>query len=84
MSFCLPCGLTVQQIIDGIGEAAELGLTAIGAAEFIPLVQAAEKLAEDGATMIQNGPSAQEVLTGEVDAEQAAGDAAEAAKFPKP
>ena len=37
----------------------------------------------DAAALLESGPTAEQVLTGEVDAEQAAAAAAEVAKFPK-
>lgn len=83
MSFCLPCGLTAQQVIEGLGELAQAGLTVLGQAELAALVPIIEKLAEDGAALIAQGPTAEQVLRTEVDAEQGAADALEDAKFPR-
>ena len=77
---CLLCGLTPQQIIEGMGELAQAGLSALGQPLLAQLVPFAEKLAEDAAALIE-GPTATEVLTTEVDTEQAAAVAAGKAKF---
>ena len=79
---CLPCGLTPQQIIHGAAELAQVGLSALGQPLLAQLVPVAEKLAADAAALIA-GPTAAEVLTTEVDAEQAATAAEENARFPK-
>lgn len=78
---CLLCGLTPQQIIEGAAELAQVGLSALGQPLLAQLVPVAEKLAQDAADLIANGPTATEVLTSEVDAEQAAAVAAGTAKF---
>ena len=81
MSLCLPCGLTVAQIIEGLGQLSSGLLTSVGQPELALLVPIVVKLAEDGAALIEQ-PSAAQTLQTEVDAEQGAGDAAEEAKFP--
>lgn len=81
MSFILSSGLTVEQVIEGLRELATLGLDVLEQAELVPLVDAAAKLAEDGAALIRTGPTDAEVLRSEVDAEQAGVDAAEDAKI---
>ena len=80
MSFQLPGGLTAQQLIDGLGELSVVGLGALGQPELAALVPLVVKLAEDGAALLAQ-PSANTVLKGEIDAEQAALAAAELAKF---
>ena len=80
---CLPCGLTPEQVIEGMGELATLGLDALGQPLLAALVPVAVKLAEDGARLIE-GPTAAQVLATEVDAEQAGADTAEALKFKEP
>jgi hypothetical protein len=76
-------GSTVEQVIAELTELAEFGLTFLGQSELSGLVAAAGKLAEDAATLITDPPTQGEILAGEVDAEQAAGDAAELAKVGK-
>ena len=82
MSLCLPCGLTVEQLVAGLKDVETIGLPMLGpeGALLAPLIAA---LTEDAATLL-NAPTATEVLTTAVDAEQAAGDEAENVKFPKP
>lgn len=82
MSFQLPGGLTAQQVIDGLGELAQAGLSVLGDAELAALVPLVTKMADDVAALVQNGPTATEVLTTEVDTEQAAAVAAGKLKFP--
>lgn len=79
-STCLPCGLTVEQVIAGLGDLAVVGLSALGQPELAALVPLLERLADDAA-QLATGANATEVLISEVDAEQGAGDAAEAKKF---
>ena len=81
MSFCLPCGLTVEQLVAGLKDVETIGLPMLGpeGALLAPLIVT---LTEVAAALL-NAPTATEVLTTAVDAEQAAGDAAEDAKFPK-
>ena len=81
MSFQLPSGLTVQSLIADLAAVADAGLSALEMAELVPLVQAAARIAEDGAALLTSaGPA--EVLQTEIDTEQAAGDVAEHEKFP--
>lgn len=83
MSQILPSGITVAQVVQGLADIEALGLPLLGpeAALLAPLIV---RLTEDAAAELAK-PSAAEVLTGEIDAEQLAATAAEDAKFgPKP
>ena len=82
MSLCLPCGLTVEQVVAGLKDIEAIGLPMLGpeAALLAPLVVALT--GDAGALLAQ--PSENTVLQTEVDAEQAALAAAEDAKFGKP
>lgn len=79
-NFQLPGGLTPDQVIQGLGELASAGLEVLGQGQLEQLVLIAERLAVDGAELLDGATTAQK-LASEVDAEQAAADAAEAAKL---
>lgn len=80
---CLACGLTPEQVIEGLSELSQAGLDALGQPLLAALVPLVARVADDAAALLESGPTAVQVLTGEVDAEQAAAAAAEVAKFPK-
>lgn len=80
MSTCLPCGLTPEQVVEGLSEIATLGLDALGQPLLAQLVPIAQKIALDGVTLIEQGANPGDELTAEVDAEQSAADAVELAK----
>jgi len=82
VSLCLPCGLTVEQVIAGLNDIAQMGLPMLGP-EGALVAKAMSVLTVDAENLLAQ-PTAQQVLTTEVDAEQQAGDAAEDAAFPKP
>jgi len=49
---CLACGLTPQQVIQGIGEVAQLGAGALGQPELALLIPIVETLALDIANLV--------------------------------
>ena len=79
----IPSGLTPSQVLDDVAAILGAGIGLLLPEDQARLATMIVNAVDDAAKVLLNKPSADEVLKAEVDAEQAAFAAAEAAKFPK-